>query len=92
MGSGKKVSHNRHYYMIETEKDVTGYRNIQSARRSAMLMLNSKRTSVTIRKVNRTLFGQVRKSKNGFIWMQYKDGKLTDAVVLDSDGTIPKKK
>lgn len=78
--------------MIETEKDVTGYRNIQSARRSAMLMLNSKRTSVTIRKVNRTLFGQVRKSKNGFIWMQYKDGKLTDAVVLDSDGTIPKKK
>ena len=78
--------------MIETEKDVTGYRNIQSARRSAMLMLNSKRKSVTIRKVNRTLFGQVRKSKNGFIWMQYKDGKLTDAVVLDSDGTIPKKK
>ena len=76
--------------MIETDKDVTGYRNIQSARKSAITML-SKKKSITIRKVNRNPYGIVRKSKGGYIWMQYKDGKLTDSVILNTDGTTGKK-
>lgn len=93
MGSGKKVTRNRHYYMIETEKDVTGYHNIQSARKSAILLCEKlHKKSVTIRKVNRTPFGLVRRTKDGYIWMQYKNGKLTDAVNLNSDGTAPRKK
>lgn len=69
MGSGKKVIR-RYFYMIITDYEVTGYTDIQSARRSALqICQNTNRPSLKVWKVNRRLYGTVKNTKDGWMWI-----------------------
>lgn len=69
MGSGKKVIR-RYFYMIITDYEVTGYTDAVSARKSALqICLNTNRPSLRVYKVNRRLYGTVKNTKDGWMWI-----------------------
>lgn len=83
MGSGKKVIR-RYFYMIITDYEVTGYTDIQSARRSALQICHkTDRKSLKIFKVNRRLYGIVKNTKDGWMWIP-ESGSIQ---FLNEDGT-----
>ena len=69
MGSGKKIIR-RYFYMIITDTEVTGYTDAVSARKSALqICLNTNRPSLRVYKVNRRLYGTVKNTKDGWMWI-----------------------